>query len=60
MNSDSFKNQCDDKTKEFNIRIPCLLAERVEAYAKKNKTGIASVIIEALDDFLRMQKHKTG
>jgi len=60
MNSDSFKNQCDDKTKEFNIRIPCLLAERVEAYAKKNKTGIASVIIEALDDFLRMQKHNTG
>ena len=60
MNSDSFKNQCDDKTKEFNIRIPCLLAERVEAYAKRNKTAIPSVIIEALDAFLREQKNRMG
>ncbi len=60
MNSDSFKNQCDDITKEFNIQIPCLLAERVEAYAKKNNTEIASVIIEALDAFLRKQKNRMG
>ena len=55
MNSNSFKNQCDDITKEFNIQIPFLLAERVEAYAKKNQTTITSVIIEALDAFMRNQ-----
>ncbi len=55
MDSDSFKNQCDDITKEFNIQIPCMLAERVESHASKNNTTIASVIIEALDSFLRKQ-----
>ena len=58
MNSDAFKNQCDDITKEFNIQIPCLLAERVESYAKKNNTTIAGVVIEALDMFLREQKDR--
>jgi hypothetical protein len=56
MNSDTFKNQCDDTTKEFNIQIPCLLAERVVSYAKKNDTTVAGVVIEALDMFLRAQK----
>jgi predicted DNA-binding protein len=60
MNSDSFKDQCNDITKEFSIRIPCMLAERVEAYAKKNKTTIAGVVIEALDTFLRKQKDRIG
>lgn len=55
MDNESFKDQCDDKTKEFNIQIPCMLAERIEGYAKKNNTSIASVIIEALDSFLRNQ-----
>ena len=58
MNSDTFKNQCDDTTKEFNIQIPCLLAERIESYAKKNDTTIAGVVIEALDMFLREQKDR--
>jgi len=55
MDSENFKNQCNDITKEFNIHIPCMLAERVESYASKNNTTIASVIIEALDSFLRKQ-----
>jgi hypothetical protein len=55
MDNENFKNQCNDKTKEFNIQIPCMLAERVESYASKNNTTIASVIIEALDSFLRKQ-----
>jgi hypothetical protein len=58
MNSDAFKNQCEDITKEFNIQIPCLLAERVESYAKRNDTTIAGVVIEALDAFLRGQKDR--
>jgi hypothetical protein len=55
MDSENFKNQCNDITKEFNIQIPCMLAERVESYASRNNTTIASVIIEALDSFLRKQ-----
>ena len=58
MDSENFKVQRADITKEFNIQIPCLLAERVEGYAKKNNTTIASVIIEALDAFLRVQKNR--
>ncbi|MFC1489033.1 hypothetical protein ACFL6B_04205 [Thermodesulfobacteriota bacterium] len=56
MDSDDFKIQCADITKEFNINIPCRLAERVEAYASKNDTTIGGVIIEALDTFLREQQ----
>ncbi len=58
MDSKNFKDQCSDITKEFNIRIPCILAERVEAYAKDNNTSIACVVIEALDAFLREQKNR--
>ncbi len=58
MASDNFKDQCSDMTKEFNIRIPCRLAERVETYAKKNDADIAGVVIEALDTFLRDHKNK--
>lgn len=58
MTSDNFKDQCADMTKEFNIQIPCRLAERVEAYVKENDADIAGVVIEALDTFLRDQKNK--
>ncbi|MFC1488448.1 hypothetical protein ACFL6B_01230 [Thermodesulfobacteriota bacterium] len=58
MDSENFKDQCSDITKEFNINIPCRLAERAEAYASKNDTTIAGVIIEALDTFLREQRSR--
>ncbi len=58
MENKNFKNQCSDMTKEFNIQIPCGLAERVEAYASKNNTDITFIVIEALDTFLREQKTK--
>ena len=60
MVKENFKDQCSDLTKEFNIQIPCKLAERVETYASKNKTEITSVVIEALDTFLRKQKNRVG
>ncbi len=58
MVSKNFKDQCSDLTKEFNIQIPCRLAERVEVYASENNTDITLVVIEALDTFLRVQKTK--
>ncbi len=60
MASDNFKDQCSDMTKEFNIQIPCRLAERVEAYAKENDADITGIVIEALDAFLREQKSRGG
>jgi hypothetical protein len=56
MENESFNDQCTDLTQEFNIKIPCRLAERVEAYASANKTTITMVVIEALDLFLREQR----
>ncbi len=58
MDNKNFKDQCTDLTKEFNLQIPCTLAERVEAYASANKATITGVVIEALDTFLREQQGK--
>ena len=60
MNSENFKDQCSDLTKEFTIQIPCRLAERVEGFASANNTTITGVVIEALDTFLREQKNRVG
>ena len=60
MENESFNEQCADLTQEFKIKIPCKLAERVESYAKANKTSMAVVVIEALDVFLREQRSKAG
>jgi len=55
MKKDPDLEQCDDMAQELNIRIPCRLAERIEAYAQQNKTEFSQVVIEALDSFLRRQ-----
>lgn len=56
MTSKKFKDQCSDLTREFQIKIPCKLAERVESYVEENNTDFTVVVIEALDTFLRHQK----
>ena len=58
MENKNFRDKCSDMTKEFNVQIPCRLAERVEAYASENNSDITLVVIEALDTFLRDQKSK--
>ena len=47
------KDRCADPAEEITIRIPCALAERIVAYAADNQTSVSSVVIEALDFFLR-------
>ena len=47
------KDACSDPTEEITIKIPCALAERVAAYAAANQSTATTVIIEALDFFLR-------
>jgi hypothetical protein len=53
MKHDEIALDCQDPTQEMTIRIPCVLAERVSAYARDNATTFSSVIVEALDFFLR-------
>ena len=58
MPKDTVSNQCSDPTQELFIKIPCRLAERVEAYAKETDNNITGVIIEALDQLLRGQTNR--
>jgi len=58
MDSKNVENKRSDMKKEFNLQIPCRLAERVEAYASANNASITGVVIEALDTFLREQQNK--
>ena len=58
MNNKNFKDQCTNLTKEFNLKIPCRLAERIETYVSVNNATITGVVIEALDTFLREQQNK--
>jgi hypothetical protein len=59
--NDNIKDQllsdtCSDHVTEYNIKIPCPLAARIETFANENNTSFATVIIEAIDTFLRKQK----
>lgn len=47
------KDFCSDPTEEITITIPCALAERIAAYAAENRSTVSSVVVEALDFFLR-------
>jgi hypothetical protein len=53
--SKRLEDLCADPAQDITIRIPCPLAERVAAFAADNQTSVASVVIEALDYFLREQ-----
>ena len=57
MKKDSVADQSADPTQELSIKIPCRLAERVEAYATETGDDITGVVIEALDVFLRGRKN---
>jgi hypothetical protein len=58
MDDKNVEDQSSDMKKEFNLQIPCRLAERIEAYASANNATITGVVIEALDTFLRKQQNK--
>jgi len=47
------KDTCPDPSEEITIRIPCALAQRVADYANENETTVSSVVVEAIDFFLR-------
>lgn len=49
------KDTCPDPSEEITIRIPCALAQRVFDYANDKQTTVSSVIVEAVDFFLRQR-----
>lgn len=51
--TEEFNDQCQDPTQSLTIKLPCPIVERIERYAEVNGTDITSVLIEALDSFLR-------
>jgi hypothetical protein len=52
-------DQCVDPTQELTLKIPCIMAERIEAYATEMGTDIDGVVIEALDMFLRNPNNRS-
>jgi hypothetical protein len=55
MMTEEIKNECIEATDSLTIELPCQIIERIERYAKDNKTTVTGVLIEALDTFLRKQ-----
>jgi hypothetical protein len=53
MASGELKEQCGDNTQELKLKIPCKLAERIDACAMEDGSTITMIVIEALDAFLR-------
>ena len=50
-----------ESIQEHIIELPSILAKRAKIYAEENNTSITSVVIEALDSFLRENaKDKMG
>jgi hypothetical protein len=58
MPKDTVSDQCSDPTQELTLKIPCRLAERIEAYANETGADFTGVVIEALDVFLRERKDR--
>ena len=48
----TMENECEDLT----VTIPCELADRVRKYEEKTSTDLSTIMIEALDAFLRDSK----
>jgi len=56
MMTKEIKNECLEPTDSLTVELPCQMIERIERYAKKNKSNVSGVLLEALDAFLRNHK----
>ncbi len=54
--TEEIKNECLEPTDNLTVELPCQMIERIEKYAKKNKSNVSGVLLEALDAFLRNHK----
>lgn len=56
MSENDILNECSDPEKQsITIELPCEMAARVQKLAEENNTTLSSILIEALDTFLRSQ-----
>lgn len=56
MTENDILNECSDPSKQsITIELPCEMAQRVQKLADENNTTLSSILIEALDSFLRQQ-----
>ena len=56
MTQNDIQKECADPNKQsITIELPCEMAARVQKLAEENNTTMASLLIEALDSFLRHQ-----
>lgn len=56
MSDTDILNECADPEKQsITIELPCEMAARVQKLAEENSTTLSSILIEALDSFLRRQ-----
>lgn len=56
MSENDSWNECADPEKQsITIELPCEMVTRVQKMAEENSTSLSSVLIEALDSFLRRQ-----
>ncbi len=53
MDDTKIRNECKDPTQSMTIELPCAIVDRVNKLAEENDTTISSILIEALDSFLR-------
>lgn len=56
MSENDILNECSDPSKQsITIELPCEMAARVHKLAEESNTTMSSILIEALDTFLRHQ-----
>ena len=56
MSENDILKECSDPDKQsITIELPCEMAARVQKLAEENNTTLSSILIEALDTFLRSQ-----
>ncbi len=53
MDDNILLNECSDPTQSITVELPCALAERIVKLADESNTSLSSILIEALDKFLR-------
>ncbi len=53
--NDILKECANPEKKSITIELPCEIATRVQKLAEENNTTLSSILIEALDSFLRHQ-----
>ena len=56
MKNDFILDECKDPTQSITLKLPCVMAERVQKLANEKQTTLTNILIEALDCFLRKQE----